>query len=310
MRLRSGLTVYPASDRTPLKVIKAEKGVVTVGGPLVVFDDPAAPVKDLAGEYFTPDTYFGGGLARGDVDYIETTYNHGFVKDAALEPLTEHEFEPLKVTRTDTALMAELILDEADEYEKLLAGLAKKNKLGWSSGSATHRIKTEDDGQIVRWPLVEGALTPRPCEPRAKASALKSLSLDAWAQRFGASYGSALKAIGVDESYTAFIERVRDGLRATFSGPNDYIWAVEVYADRAVVESSGAYYEVGFEDTEDGLVFDARPSWTEVERKVSYVPAKALDDLNELFRQGGGAYRSAPDDPTSVLAEINRLLAS
>lgn len=309
-RLRSGLTVFPPSDRTVLKVLKKEGSKVTVGGPLVVFDEPGSTKRDLAGEYFTADTYFGGALAKGDEVLIEATYNHGYVKDAELEPLVEHEFEPLAVKRTDTALMAEIILDEADAYEKMLAGIAKKGKLGWSSGSATHRVKVSSDGQIERWPLVEGALTPTPCEPRAKAQALKSLSLDAFAKTFlteAELRAAQAKAAGADESYEAFMDRVR---RAVYAGLGDNAWPVETYADRVIVHArlsqvdEYAFYEVPFDLDDDGdVVLAPSADWTRVERVVAYEPVKAALDVNQLFRE------APPPSVALDLAGINRLFS-
>jgi hypothetical protein len=82
----------------------------------------------------------------------------------------------LKAERTDAGIVAEVILDRRDEYESMLAELADAGKLGWSSGSAPHAVRKGADGEITRWPLIEGSLTPTPAEPRASAVPLKALA--------------------------------------------------------------------------------------------------------------------------------------
>ena len=66
----------------------------------------------------------------------------------------------------------------ADDYEAAVYRLGSAGKLGFSSGTAAHMIKVADDGEILRWPIVEMALTPTPCEPRARATAMKALEAE------------------------------------------------------------------------------------------------------------------------------------
>jgi hypothetical protein len=62
----------------------------------------------------------------------------------------------------------------ADEYAKMIYDLAKKGKLGFSSGAASHMVDREKVGksyEIKRWNLAEASLTPQPAESRNMAEA-------------------------------------------------------------------------------------------------------------------------------------------
>lgn len=158
--------------------VKAINDNGLVGGYLVRFTD--AKRKDLSGEFFTAKTYLG----PKDGDGAESLFDHGFpipipdgidsVTKSTLLALADHTFAPLKTKRDAVGIWAEVVLDLADEYEKHVYGMAKKNKLGWSSGSAGHRIRKNTSGEITAWPIVEGSLTPCPCEPMNRAISMKS----------------------------------------------------------------------------------------------------------------------------------------
>jgi hypothetical protein len=60
-----------------------------------------------------------------------------------------------------------------DEYNMMIAELAKKGKLGFSSGAAGHMVERVQKGlsnEIVRWNIAEASLTPRPAESRNMAT--------------------------------------------------------------------------------------------------------------------------------------------
>jgi transcriptional regulator with XRE-family HTH domain len=151
-----------------------------VGGYLVRFSD--SDHKDLVGDYFTKDTYYGPKFGDGS----ETLFEHGFpvydgadLPDAvksAFEELADHTFAPIKTKKDTIGIWAETVLNIADEYEKAVFGIVKKGKLGWSSGAPGHRVKRQNDGRITSWPIAEGSLTPRPAEPLNRAIAFKSLA--------------------------------------------------------------------------------------------------------------------------------------
>jgi hypothetical protein len=153
-----------------------------VGGYLVRFSDDGKR-KDLAGEYFTSQTYLG---AR-DGDGVDVLFHHGQPLPIKLDGLSatakeelatfqRHIFAPVRTQRTGLGIWAETVLKLADEYERAVFGLVKGGKLGWSSGALGHQVMKSSDGQIIRWIIGEASMTPTPAEPLNRALALDALS--------------------------------------------------------------------------------------------------------------------------------------
>jgi len=139
-----------------VKTLSVDGDYARVGGYLVVFGNPAQ--KDLQGEYFTPATQLG-------LDWYDTRpalFHHNL--DATLKTTKIGTIDTLKMD--DTGVWAEAILDMRNRYVQRLKQLVDQGVLGWSSGTVPHWAEVDDDGQIKRWPLVEGSLTPAPAEPR------------------------------------------------------------------------------------------------------------------------------------------------
>jgi hypothetical protein len=164
-------------------------GLSELYGPSVIFDPHDGGGADLAREYFAANSYFGPGVSPGKTAEFEATFNHGIPTQEGLKSLADYEFKnPVKTEVMDVGLMASLLLDEREGYEKMLADFARANpgKLGWSTATAPHRAKREAkaDGRvwIKRWPIVEVAVTHTPCEPRTSAV----LSLKSFAEGFAA----------------------------------------------------------------------------------------------------------------------------
>jgi hypothetical protein len=130
--------------------------------------------KDLTGEYFTKDTYFG---AR-DGDGCDTLFHHGIPLKKGLEDLADHVFAPIKTTKDDIGIFAETVLNQSDKYEAKVLELVNAGKLGWSSGSSSHLVKREKDGRLKRWIISEGSLTHMPCDPMNRAVPIKSLEVE------------------------------------------------------------------------------------------------------------------------------------
>jgi hypothetical protein len=260
------LLVTPRTSRTAVKAVENTDGTTTVSGYLVVFDDPASPVKDFSGDYFTSDTYFG---ARGG-DGADCLFHHGVPLKAEIAHLADAILPPLKVEKDDVGLFATVVLDMADKYQAKIAGLAAKGKLGWSSGSAPHVAKREPDGEITRWPIIEGSLTPQPCESRTVMKSILDFS------------EVTTKADG--ESLSAFVERVSRAFYSTRSQRASYGWVADVYADHVIAFVSGdgadVAYRIGYTDDGSETTFDDVTLWQKVERVVTYEPAaKAIADL-------------------------------
>jgi hypothetical protein len=161
--------------------VKALNDSGLVGGYLVRFQPVGSKQKDLSGEFFTAKTYLG----PKDGDGAESLFDHGYpipIPDGVdvttkntLLALADHTFAPLKTKRDAVGIWAEVVLNLADDYEKHVYGMVQKKKLGWSSGSAGHRVRKNANGEITAWPIAEGSLTPCPCEPMNRAISMKSL---------------------------------------------------------------------------------------------------------------------------------------
>ena len=123
---------------------------------------------DLERDYFTKSTDFGMEFSDGSAHKLGLYYNHG------MDPVVKTKkigYGSIKMT--DFGLWYEAQLDMADEYAKMIYDLAKKGKLGFSSGAASHMVDREKVGksyEIKRWNLAEASLTPQPAESRNMAS--------------------------------------------------------------------------------------------------------------------------------------------
>ena len=143
-----------------------------IGGYLVRFstaDDP-----DLEGDYFDAFTDFGiddGAKSTVWLNHRGPLYTKSGDKYQMKKPIGSG------VLRVDEiGVFIEAVLDERERYDELL------DKLGWSSGTASHLVDREQIGKawhITRWPLgLDASLTPTPAEPRTAVIPLKALTLD------------------------------------------------------------------------------------------------------------------------------------
>lgn len=141
-----------------------------IGGYLITFSDASEP--DLAGDYFTRNTDFGVDW-QGDEVKTAVLYAHGL--DAKMGK-TRLAIAMMKMD--DVGIWVEGQLQERTEYEKAIAQMATKGKLGWSSGTASHLVERKSVGgafEITHWPLgLDASLTPTPCEPKNACMPLKS----------------------------------------------------------------------------------------------------------------------------------------
>ena len=137
------------------------------GGYLVRFGD--ASVTDLDGDYFTADTDFDFADGQRTTVY----YDHG------LDPvLKRRKVGEGSLKRDEAGVWLEFQLQRRDEYEQHIEALAKKGKLGLSSGTAPHLVERVREGKanrIIAWPLgIDASVTPTPAEPRTMVQSLKS----------------------------------------------------------------------------------------------------------------------------------------
>lgn len=140
-----------------------------VGGHLVLFGSPEEADLSEHRDFFTPETDFGPHKTSS------VYYDHGF--DPTLGKRVLGSTAELKSDAVGVWIEAQL--DVRDKYEAALYELAKKGKLGWSSGTAAHLVEREGvDGasKVLKWPLgLDASLTPKPADPRTLALPLKSL---------------------------------------------------------------------------------------------------------------------------------------
>lgn len=137
-----------------------------VGGYLVAWGNPQQ--RDLHGEYFTEQTDFA-------LDWYPSRpalYHHGLdgqMQSALIGAITS-------IKADSVGLWAEAQLNMHNRYVQAIMQMVEKGALGWSSGSLPHLVEVDTNGQIKRWPIVEGSLTPTPAEPqRTTVGAIKSL---------------------------------------------------------------------------------------------------------------------------------------
>lgn len=158
----------------PIKSVKVFQGSELkatgngmVKGYLVRFGSPED--TDLERDYFTKNTDFGMEFVDGSAHKLGLYYNHG------MDPVVKTKkigYGTIKMS--DKGLWYEAQLDLADEYAKMIYELAKKGKLGFSSGAASHMVERMPVGksyEIKRWNLAEASLTPQPAESRNMAEA-------------------------------------------------------------------------------------------------------------------------------------------
>jgi phage head maturation protease len=154
-----------------VKCLDAKTG--RIGGYLVVWGGPQT--LDLQGEYFTPQTDF----ALDWYAVRPVLYQHGL--DGTMKGALVGQIDTLRAD--DVGIWAEAQLDLRHRYVEVVLRLVEQGVLAWSSGSLPHLVERERDGKIIRWPLIEGSLTPTPAEPRytdvrTVKQAYKALGLD------------------------------------------------------------------------------------------------------------------------------------
>lgn len=138
-----------------------------IEGPLAPFGGPIKG-RDLHGEYFTKDTDFAldwfGDWQR------PLLWKHGIDDDVKTDVVGR-----IKVEKRPKGLWMQAQLDAASEYHEAIASLVDSGTMGLSSGSVLHLIERDrKSGEIKRWPLVEGSITPTPANPDAYTYSVKS----------------------------------------------------------------------------------------------------------------------------------------
>lgn len=281
----------------PGEALKTLDGNGKVGGYLVKFG--SRDERDFDKQFFTKNCFYGHNNGDGAVLLVHhgiplTSGLKGYdeAKVEALNRLSERIMGPIKTTVDEVGIFAEAVLNLADAYEKKVYEFVEQQKLRWSSGSATHMVKIADDGEILRWPIVEGSLTPTACNFRSVALPLKSY-LDLQTQ--------SVKAMYLHQR----LDQVRQAFHSQY--PTDVIhsWVVDVSdeeGDRHVIaEIGGSYFQIPFSDSEDSILFEGRDTWREVEQKRTWEAKKSLYIKNLKTQLAGFPEASSPETDSATV---------
>jgi len=119
--------------------------------------------KDLQGEWFTPKTEDMFNIFNA-VGKIPTLYHHGADKTIGSEVVGLYD----TLIPDDIGIWAESQLEKASKYKDTILKLVKSGALGSSSGAVPASRKVNKSGEIERWTLAEGSLSPSPIEWRQR----------------------------------------------------------------------------------------------------------------------------------------------
>jgi len=275
-------------------------GKAVVGGYSVRFDDEGQ-ARDLDGNWFTSNTYFGAHEGDGcDVVFHHTipVTAKGLKAETALS-LADHLFQPAKATKDELGIWVEAVLDLADDYEKFVSQLAEAGKLGWSSGTSLHlaRVRTAAGksvrypraGALDRWPIIEHSLTPTPSEPRNRALPIKAfLGIE--------SEESAIKAMNLSRT----VSGVHEAFRLLFDPEYKRdAYCIEVWDEFVVARLDGSFYKIPYKMSDDEMKFAGREDWAIVKEKREWIEVKSLYALqfDEFRRQQADRPKTGESTP-------------
>ena len=161
--LAATLTTHRASTYFGGGRIKA-LGSGKVGGYLVVFGGE----KDSQGEYFLRSCNFHLDWYSGAMRPV--LYHHGLTEEDVIENIGYIT----SLTVDNKGLYAEAQLDMNNPIAQQVYKDITAGKIGWSSGSAPHLSKVDENGGIWEWTVIEASLTPTPAAgKRTTVQALK-----------------------------------------------------------------------------------------------------------------------------------------
>jgi hypothetical protein len=115
--------------------------------------------RDVQGEHFSAKTDF-------CLDWFgerPLLYHHGLDPEVGTAVVGRIK----AVERGDLGLWMKAQLDKGSKYYEAIRELIRKGALQLSSGAMSHLAQVSKSGEILRWPLVEGTLTPTPANPLA-----------------------------------------------------------------------------------------------------------------------------------------------
>ena len=138
-----------------VKLVDVEKGLIE--GWAIPFDGPMPGGKDLDGEAFSKDTE----LFLDAYDKRPLLYSHGMDKALGVGPIGAE----VKWEQKDGGIWLEAQLALSGKYQEYILELAKRGKLGFSSGANPQGVVKNASGLIERWMWMETSLLPIPANP-------------------------------------------------------------------------------------------------------------------------------------------------
>lgn len=137
-----------------LEALRMAADDATIEGWLVPFDGPFSG-KDSYGTRFTASTDYA-------LDWFTERpllFQHGLDPATGLTPVGRIRSVEVK----DKGVWMQAQLDAQSEYFESIREMVKAGKLFLSSGSVEHLVQIDRrSGDVLRWPLIEGSMTPTP----------------------------------------------------------------------------------------------------------------------------------------------------
>ena len=150
-----GPVVIKSAQRMPERGTLVQEGEDgTVKGYLLMWSDPSE--RDTDGEYFTKSTTDLTAIFD-EMGALPAIYNHAM--DSRFKSVVMGAIKSMEAD--DDGLWIEAQIRQHNAYKRYLQPLVKQNVLYWSSG-VLPRGKKASKGHIMRWPIVEGSMTPTP----------------------------------------------------------------------------------------------------------------------------------------------------
>ncbi len=243
--------------------------------------------RDLDGQFFSKRTDF-------CLDWFPTDrpqlYNHGLDEDAGVSVVGRIKGIELR----DDGGWMKAQLDKQAKYFQAISQLVKQGKLFLSSGAMAHLVKVDNKtGEILRWPVVEGSLTPTPANLLATVGMAevtkhyKALDLDV-PESLQATLESDRQATqpepladlkALPGSYEDLLAKLNQAINPfnPFANPGRYAFVEATFPDYFIAElhdgQESKTYRVAYSVEGDQVTLG---KMTEVEE--TYVPvAKAID---------------------------------
>jgi hypothetical protein len=92
-------------------------------------------------------------------------WHHGLDEETGSDPVGRIT----QLWTTPQGLMMRAVLDRAGQWYRKVRDSVRKGAVGLSSGSLGHLVAIDEHtGDILRWPVIEGSLTPAPACPAAR----------------------------------------------------------------------------------------------------------------------------------------------